>query len=230
MFLESSVVAEGNISDCSIAVRHKRFGFESDSIFMAYIQNGVAKLRRSPTFTEMAKHIWTDCDFQQPAEAVSIVFNGTMPKDTRNKYEFITDEQPWVFWINAGAVYGQAPDGTVHTLATENATGISAVRSMWSDVPSFDFGLVLFMILNGDIYYRQLIKGIWYDAEALPSSAVPEGKTWVAITAQRTWDYRTVIMAKDSEGLLYEIFSQYGGMGSKGGEHLKITASMSAAY
>lgn len=223
VFLESSVVAEGNISDCSIAVRHKRFGFESDSIFMAYIQNGVAKLRRSPTFTEMAKHIWTDCDFQQPAEAVSIVFNGTMPKDTRNKYEFITDEQPWVFWINAGAVYGQAPDGTVHTLATENATGISAVRSMWSDVPSFDFGLVLFMILNGDIYYRQLIKGIWYDAEALPSSAVPEGKTWVAITAQRTWDYRTVIMAKDSEGLLYEIFSQYGGMGSKGGEHLKIS-------
>ena len=34
VFLESSVVAEGNISDCSIAVRHKRFGFESDSIII----------------------------------------------------------------------------------------------------------------------------------------------------------------------------------------------------
>ncbi|MEG2383849.1 MAG: hypothetical protein RSB39_09710, partial [Oscillospiraceae bacterium] len=109
--------------------------------------------------------------------------------------------------------------GTV-TLAEQNATAISAVRAMWSDVPGFDFGLVVFMILAGTIYYRQLIGGVWSDAA--PINFGPAGVTWTQIAAQRTWDYRIALQAVDSTGKLYELFTQYGGIGSKSAEHIEI--------
>jgi len=223
VFLESSDVAAESITDCSIAVRHIRFGFESDAMYIAYIQNGTAKVASSPVFTEISRHTWTDCGFEQSAEAVAIAFDGTMPKNTQGRYEFITEAVPWMFWISNGTVYGQKLGGSVQTLAAQNATDISAVRAMWSDVPGFDFGLVLFMVVNGAILYRQLIDGVWSDAEPIPASALPTGKTWVQISAQRTWDYRVALQAADSTGALFEIFTQFGGIGSKGAEHINIS-------
>lgn len=222
VFLESAVVAEGNITDCSIAVRHKRFGFESDCVFIAYVKNGVARMTCSPTFTEMSRHKWVDCGFQQPAEAVSIAFDGTMPKDTRNKYEFITDTEPWVFWISSGALYCKAPGGTILTLATVNVTDISAVRAMWSDVPGFNFGLIVFFIINGAVHYRQYIDGVWNDAETMPEAVLPTGKVWKQINAQRTWDYRVALQLVATDGTIYECFSQYEGIGGKNADHIGV--------
>ena len=222
VFLESSNVATGNITDCSVAVRHMKFGFESDTIFIAYVQNSKAKIASTPVFTEISRHTWTDSGFEQSAEAVAIAFDGTMPKDTQGRYEFITEVSPWIFWISNGAVYGQKLGGNVQTLATQNVTDISAVRAMWSDVPGFDFGLVLFMVVNGAILYRQLIGGVWSDAETIPASALPSGKTWTKISAQRTWDYRLSLQALGSDGSLYEVFTQFGGIGSKGAERIEL--------
>ena len=75
---------------------------------------------------------------------------------------------------------GKQLGGETITLAENNATAISAVRAMWSDVPGFDFGLCLFMILNGAIYVRQLINGEWYDAEVVAVSRLPVegGVSW----------------------------------------------------
>ena len=222
VFLESSNVAVGNITDCSVAVRHMKFGFESDTIFIAYVQNGKAKIASSPVFTEISRHTWTDSGFEQSAEAVAIAFGGTMPKDTQGRYEFITEAAPWIFWISNGAVYGQKLGGNTLTLATQNVTDISAVRAMWSDVPGFDFGLVLFMVVNGSILYRQLIGGVWSDAETIPASALPSGKTWTKISAQRTWDYRISLQTVANDGSLYEVFTQFGGIGSKGAERIEL--------
>jgi len=225
VFLESADVAEGTITDCSIAVRHMKFGFDSDRIYIAYIQNGMAKVASSPVYAEISRHTWTDCGFMQTAEAVAVAFDGTMPKDTHGRYEFITEAVPWVFWISSGAVYGQKLGGSKVLLAAQNATDISAVRAMWSDVPGFDFGLVLFMVINGAIHYRQLIGGVWSDAEPVPASVLPTEKVWTQISAKRTWDYRVALQLMASDGTLYEVFSQFEGIGSKNAEHIAVKAA-----
>ena len=110
-------------------------------------------------------------------------------------------------------------------LASANCTWISAVRATWSEIPDWDFGLCVFFIVSGVIYYRQLINGLWYDAEVVPVASLPtlaSGVTWTEVAASRTWDYRVVLQLKASDGGLYEVFTQFGGFGSKGAEHIEV--------
>lgn len=233
-FLETlDISGLGEVGDCSIAVKHTRFGRSADAIYIAYITGGVAnadgglaRVCASPYRETMARHTFTDCGFSRSASRVAIAFDGTMPKRVSNTYEFITEAQPWVFWISQGALYVQQLGSTnTITLAEQNCTWVSAVRAMWSEVPGFDFGLCVFMLLNGVVYYRQRIGGVWYDAEVVPAASLPtlaSGVTWVEVAASRTWDYRVVLQLKASDGALYEVFTQFGGLGSKSAEHIEV--------
>ena len=222
-FLEVSTVNElTTVTDVSIAISHRKFGRGSDSIFIGFVSGGVGYVKSSPCYENMKRHTWVDSGFIAAASDIAVAFDGTMPKDTQSKYEFITASGPWVFWVDSGAVYGKKlSDSAIITLAESNATKVTAARAMWSDVPGFDFGLVVFMILNGSICYRQYIDGVWSDAA--PINFGPTA-TWVDISAQRTWDYRVALQAKDSTGLIYEMFTQFEGIGSKNAEHLSIKA------
>lgn len=218
--LEKQSIFSG-VTDCDIAVRHEHFGRGSDSISIVYVKDGVAKVATSSYYESMKRHTWIDSGFSEPAQKVAIAYDGTMPKDISNKFEFITRGEPWVFWVNNGAVYGRQLGGATSLLAEANATSISATRAMWSDVAGFDFGLVLFMILNGYIYYRQLINGEWYDATML--TAIPTldvGISWAQVDVSRTWDYRIALQLVDSIGTIYEVFTQFMGIGSKNAEHI----------
>jgi hypothetical protein len=46
--------------------------------------------------------------------------------------------------------------------------------------------------------------------------------TWVQVSCSRTWDWRTALQLKASDGKLYEVFTQFQGIGSKNAEHLEI--------
>lgn len=222
-FLEKQTVLEGTFTDASIAVCHPYFGATNTKLNLAYISDGVAKVLSSIHRANMASHEWYETGFSENASAVALAFDGTMPKNTSGKYEFVTETQPWVFWVLAGVLYAQKIDGeSRYTLAEANCTDVTAVRAMWSDVPGFDFGLCVFFILSGVIYYRQFIDGEWTDAVPVPAAALPTGKTWVQISAQRTWDYRVALQVVDSTGGIYEAFTQFGGIGSKGSEYLKL--------
>ena len=224
-FLEFSDVAT-NASRASIAVRHTRFGRTSDAVYIGYISGGNAHVAASPHYEAITRHTWADSGFTAPATDISLCFDGTMPRNVQGRYEFITQGMPWVFWVDGGAVYGkQLGSAELVTLAEQNATAISAVRAMWSDVPDFDFGLCLFMILGGTVYYCQLLGGVWQDAAPIPAAGLPTlaaGVTWIDVAAQRTWDYRVALQLLDSTGKLYEVFTQYGGIGSKNAEHIEI--------
>ena len=233
-FLETLDLAGlGEVGDCSIAVKHTRFGRAADAIYIAYVVGGVsnadgglARVCASPYREAMARHTFADCGFSRSASRVAIAFDGTMPKRVSNTYEFITESAPWVFWISQAALYAQrlGTDTTV-TLAESNCTYVSAVRAMWSEVDGFDFGLCCFFIINGSLYYRQRIGGVWYDAEVVPLASLPtlaSGVTWTEVAASRTWDYRVVLQLKASDGALYEVFTQFGGLGSKGAEHIEV--------
>lgn len=225
-FLEKQTVVQAPITDSSIAVCHPRLNTENTKIYIGYVSNGIAKVGVALTKVKMSSHVWLDTNFSETADHISVAFDGTMPKNVNGKYEFLTESEPWVFWTNAGALYARklGTDETI-SLASENVTWISAVRATWSEVTAFDFGLCIFFIAGGSVYYRQLINGVWYDAEVIPAAALPtvdSGVTWVQVSCSRTWDWRIALQLKASDGKMYECFTQFMGIGSKSAEHLEI--------
>lgn len=222
VFLEKQAVLTGaSITDTSVAVCHPRQGAANTKIDIGYIDGGVAKIVTASVKTKISNHIWVNSGFSENASAISVAYDGTMPKDVHGNVEFITESQPWVFWVYGGAMYARKlGSSTTVTLAETNCTDVSAIRAMWSDVGGFDFGLVVFFILNGTIYYRQLIAGEWKNAETVTFG--PSGVTWTSIAAFRTWDYRVGVQGKTSTGDIYELFSQFMGIGKQVVEHLEV--------
>ena len=226
-FLETfNVPGVTDITDCDVAVKHSTYGKGGDAVYLAYIQNGTAKVAASKSYVAISQHCFVEDEFSATADHVAIAFDGTMPKKSSGKYEFLTEDKPWVFWTSAGALYARKL-GTADTitLASANATWVDAIRATWSEIAAFDFGLCCFFIVNGAVYYRQLIGGVWYDAELIPTAALPtlaSGVTWTEVSASRTWDWRIVLQLKASDGVCYEVYTQFMGIGSKNAEHLEV--------
>lgn len=224
VYLERQTVLEGvNATDVSVAVTHPSFGYNyaNTKIFLAYISGGILRVQTAAGKIRMQNHVWSDMGIEIPASACSIVLDGTMPKNTKGEVEFITEPDPWLFWVHDSVLYGQKVNGGEPVvLAEANCTDVSAVRAMWSSSGGFDFGLVVFFLLSGQLYYRQLINGEWMDAEVV--SFGPDGVTWEEIAAFRTWDYRVGLQAKATDGSVYELFTQFMGVGKQNAEHIEI--------
>ena len=223
VFLEKqTVLTATSITDSAVAVCHPRQGAVNTKINIAYIASGVAHVITAATKTKISNHIWIDSGFEVDASAICIAYDGTMPKNDQGKVEFVTESQPYIFWVNGGALYVQKLGllGVV-TLAETNCTDVSAIRAMWSDIGGFDFGLIVFFLLEGTIYYRQLIDGNWTEAETVLFG--PSGVTWTEISAFRTWDYRVGVQAKTSDGVVYELFTQFQGIGKTSSDRLEVT-------
>lgn len=224
VYLERQTVLNGvNATDVSVAVTHPSFGYNyaNTKIFLAYISGGVLRVQTAAGKVRMQNHVWTDMGIEIPASACSIVLDGTMPKNHKGEVEFITDTDPWLFWVADTVLYGQkiGTDEPV-ILAETNCTDVSAVRAMWSSVGGFDFGLVVFFIIEGKLYYRQLINGEWMDAEVV--SYGPSDVAWAEVATFRTWDYRIGVQAKTTTGAVYELYTQFMGVGKQLTEHLKV--------
>ena len=230
VYLERQTVLEGvNATDVSVAVTHPSFGYNyaNTKIFLAYISGGVLRVQTAAGKIRMQNHVWSDMGIEIPASACSIVLDGTMPKNTKGEVEFITEPDPWLFWVYNSVLYGQKVNGGEPVvLAETNCTDVSAVRAMWSSSGGFDFGLVVFFLLSGQLYYRQLIDGEWMDAEVV--SFGPDGVTWKEIAAFRTWDYRVGLQAKATDGGVYELFTQFMGVGKQLTEHLVVSVDPKA--
>lgn len=225
MFLEKTLIAtKAGLETSSIAERHMRLKREPDRVYVGYVANGRAGVVYANTVSNIKDFVWTQLAFDEPALDISVAFDGTMPKNVEGKVEFITEETPWIFWVTpAGSVMAQYGDdkSTRVTLANNNATKVSAVRAMWSEVGDFDFGLCLFMIISEDIYYRQYINGVWNDA--IPVNFGPENSKWVDIAAYRTWDYRICLQGKGKlSHTVQELFTQYAGIAKQNTEHIEI--------
>ena len=229
-FLERQAVATASVTDVSIAVCHPRAMRSNTQICIGYISGGTAKVVTAKHKTNMDAHEWNDSGFEEAATAISVAYDGTMPKANNGDIEFVTEQTPWVFWVNNSILYGQKlySDEAPIVLAETNCTDVSAVRAMHSTVGGFDFGLVIFFILNGQLFYRQLIDGEWADAESV--SFGPSGVTWKEVAAFRTWDYRIGIQAKSTTGDIYELFTQFMGIGKQNVEHIQVDVDPKANY
>lgn len=222
-FLEKQIVLHAaNITKTSLAVCHPQLSRGATNIYFAYIEAGELKITKTYYVDVMERHEWTPVDFSEQADDVALCFDGTMPKAPNGWIEFKTEQTPWVFWTLDGVMYGRKLDdpGEPLVLAEANCTAVSAVRALWSSHGGFDFGLVVFFLLSGQLYYRQLINGEWMDAEVV--SFGPNGVKWEALAAFRTWDYRVGVQLKSTDGEFYEMFTQFMGVGKQLTEHLAV--------
>lgn len=227
-YLERHTVTTGAITDVAIAVCHPRAKRVNSDVYLAYVSDGVAKVITSNLGTSIVRNGWQDTGFRENATAVSIAFDGTMPKVDNRNVEFVTEKTPWIFWVNDGALYAKKLGGETTMLAEGNCTDVSAIRAAYSLASTSDFGLVVFFILNGALYYRQLIHDEWTDAEVV--SFGPSAARWSAVSAFRTMDYRIGVQAKSTAGDIYELFTQFMGIGTRNAEHVEITNAKKTAH
>lgn len=221
---KQTVLSSGNITKTSIAVCHPRLMRGATEVYIGYLEAGTIKIAKTTYVEEMSRHVWeNDVGYSQVADDFCLCFDGTMPKAPNGYVEFKTEQLPWVFWTLDGVLYGRRLDdnGEPFILAETNCSAVSAIRAMWSTTGGFDFGLVVFFILSGQLYYRQLINGEWMDAEVV--SFGPSGMKWEALAAFRTWDYRIGVQLKSTGGTFYEMFTQFMGVGKQNTEHLELS-------
>lgn len=223
-FLERQTVLNKSITDVSIAVCHPRANRSNTKIYIGYISDGQARVVQAKHKTKMSSHIWFDTGFVVNATAISVAFDGIMPRSYGSEVEFVTDYDPWIFWIDSSKLYakklGSGPSIDPFIMAETNCTDVSTIRAMWSNEGGFDFGLVAFFIVSGKLYYRQLINGEWMDAELV--SYGPSGVTWEEVATFRTWDYRIGVQAKATNGTIYELYTQFMGVGKQNTEYFKV--------
>ena len=224
-FLErQTILSSKNITKTSIAVCHPRLMRGATEVYIGYLESGTIKIAKTTYVEEMERHVWErDIGYSQVADDFCLCFDGTMPKAPNGYVEFKTEQLPWVFWTLNGVLYARKMFDTSDpfVLAEANCSAVSAVRAMWSAYGSFDFGIVVFFILNGKLHYRQYIRGEWMDAEVV--SFGPSGVLWEAVAAFRTWDYRIGVQLKSTNGAFYEMFTQFMGVGKQNSEHIEIS-------
>jgi len=218
-FLEQEAVGvTSGLTAVDVAMRRTQRGAEPDRAYVAYVAAGTAGVRSATLTPGIDDMVWTQEAFSVPADDVAICFDGTMPSAADGTAEFVTDARPWVFWTHNGVLTGRILGLLGNTeLAAANCTKVTAIRATGG---AQDFGLVVFFLLNGAIYYRQLIDGAWTDASGVTFG--PEGVTWADIAAFRTWDYRVGLQAITTGGDVYELFTQFMGIARHGAEHIAL--------
>ena len=225
-FLERQTILPSGVTKTSITVSHPAVRSRADRIYVAYISNGQARVKSAAYKAKMQEHVWVDEAFATAAEDVAICFDSRVKTSLDGTEEFVTQGSPWVFWVHDSVLTARRLGylGEV-VLASANCSAVSAVRAAYSDMAGIDFGLVVFFVINGAVYYRQLIDNEWKDAELITHT--PEGETIVDIAAFRTWDYRIGIQLLTSTGKIYALISQYQGIAKHNSEHISLNLASS---
>lgn len=215
------------ITDADVAIQHPYYGRENTKIWVAYVQNNRLVVRWSYDREDITETSWNVINLDLPAVACAIGFDSDVVKNARGIEEFVTtDGYPLVFYVD--------PDGALHwlqlggaiideLLAGENVTDVSVVRGPSDIYGMWDCGLTVFFLMNGALFYRQFINGVWYDAEQV--TAGPSGVTYSKIDAFNTWDYRVGVQVMDTDGNLYMIYTYTEGIGIRNTEHIEMSVT-----
>jgi len=132
------------------------------------INNGLAQVKSKPLPYD-DQYPWEDeFDVASGVTSVAIEFDGFWDRDyNTRRFNFVTEEYPWLFYVQAGNLYMQYWQDTEELLAT-NVTKCAAVRG-WvpaNGQTTNDQGLIVAYIkTDGKIYYRSYC-------------ATPTGKAW----------------------------------------------------
>lgn len=230
-FESTQPVEDIAILSSDIAIAHPRFGKSEggNTIWICYIleEDNVLRIK----FCEDAAPYKKWQTFHIPriiADKCSICFDARI-ESTGGISEFVTDTTPWVCYTFEGALYILDLNTGVSTLVvTENVTDIDMVRGPITRNNSRDYGLIIFFLMENQVYYKQRINNIWYDAEVVSLNV--NNALFNSLVAFRTWDYRTGVQVSDMAGELYQLITYPEGLFDMREhitfKHLKTDASL----
>ncbi len=182
-----------------------------------YIQNGICKVA-TRGIPAKGKEKWIDVLTIGPAVECDITFDGQWVRDSKRRWNLITEGPPWIFWTtSAGNLYGQHwTTGDPLLLASGVDGKIAALRG-WKNVHhwSHDQGIVAAYIKDGTVYYRTYARqypdlpAIWESEEDLPDAPTPAQDVGIF----RTNDYRTgFVVESEGDNYLGHSTRNWGGM------------------
>lgn len=227
--LEKVLIAKGSgtgtITDVSVSVEHSKLGGVDGAIWAAMADGGRLRVFRSGTASAVGGSAFAELDCTETAVSCSVCFDSVTVRKADDTEEWVTERVPFVFFVDE--------DGALHCrkwftnedtiLVSSDAVQVTSVRASYSQIERFNFGLIVFCLLSsGAVIYRQYINGVWYDAEVVQFG--PENVTFSGISAFRTWDYRVGIQGITEDGDVYELFTQYEGIGTRDQEHIEISS------
>lgn len=207
-FESTQPVEDIAILSSDIAIAHPRFGKSEggNTIWICYIleEDNVLRIK----FCEDAAPYKKWQTFHIPriiADKCSICFDARI-ESIGSISEFVTDTTPWVCYTFEGALYILDLNTGVSTLVvTENVTDLDMIRGPITRNNSRDYGLIIFFLMENQIYYKQRINNIWYDAEVVSLNV--NNALFNNLVAFRTWDYRTGVQVSDMAGELYQFIT-----------------------
>lgn len=150
-----TIRTKAGVGDLSVAARRMRPYGPPDRLYNIYVDNGVVKtaIREYPDIKQLKWQYQFDVG---PGTACAIAFDGHWEL-YRGKWRQVTEEKPWLFWIQNGSLFGRIWDD--ESKIFELATGVSKVKATrgWRNVnfADKDQGLIVgYIKTNGKIYYR----------------------------------------------------------------------------
>lgn len=196
----STIRKDEELGNISVAIRRLLAYEIPDRIFEIHIIDGIAN-------TSVCDYItleWENCFVIGEAIDVAITFDGHWQRGSLDKLVLITDELPYIFWVDAdNALYEQVwdIDSTRQLLATE-VIKVKSIRA-WKNVnfPNLDHGLVVAYIkTDGKVYYRNYCQQadgslVWeLEREVTQFTGIA-----VNLNLFITNDYRTGIIIQDAQ-------------------------------
>lgn len=217
---ESIITADTTATSTGIAVR--RMGQYGDLVYAAYVSSGTLTVKTAELVFPVNNMIWNTVLTVPGCLDVALEFDGHFVTGINKKIEYYTDELPWLFYTTAsGELKGGILGSTYETIVGANVTSfdvIRGVRGLMGTNHGIDEGLLVFYVLNGVVFYRPYKYGEWGNQEIV--SIAPENI--VNIKAERTFDWRIVLQVEDTDGRLYEVFTESYVSGNTNVEFLQI--------
>lgn len=231
-FESTQPVEEILIQSAGIDVCHQYYKDKSNNkIWIAYVgeEDGIIRIKYSK---DEYPYRWQTYPFPVTfADKCGLCFNSSLQKGSGEDigiYEFITDEYPFLYYVRDGALYicNLANNVTI-TAAAENVIDASMIRGPIGLDGSYDLGLIVFFIAGNDVFYKQYIRGVWYDAEVV--SLFANNSEFTAIKAFRTWDFRVGLLLKNIDNELYQYITFVEGLSELINEHIEVSVAATAS-
>jgi hypothetical protein len=206
-----------NVTSTSVAVEYSARGI--GKVYVAYIADGVLTVKSSQFGYPLSEMIWAVDEMIPDCAQCAIDFDGSFVKTSPNTNAFYTEEIPYLAYTNlSGQLNVGSLGGPYDTVVGAGVLSVDLTRGIASIAKDFDLGLIAFYIINGYVYFRQLIRGTWQDQQIV--SIAPANA--VKLRADRTFDWRHCLQILDSAGALHEVFSMPYYSGHIGVENLTM--------
>lgn len=206
-FWRECVITPGvTVVDSSLAIRHQFEDTLGDVVYAASVVGTTLTIKRAALTVGVTDMVWEVVETIENCTACALQFDGRFEYTDHAIIEFLTDAVPYLFFITTdGAIkYGIVGSALYETLVAANAVDVDVISGVSSKYGDIDQGLIVFYIVAGGVYYKQLIDGVWQDQESV--SIAPANA--VSVKAERLFDYRIVLHITDNTGALYEAFSK----------------------